>query len=286
MREPAEMLLDAARRGGLHHSVILHGADAAALLALAVRIAKALVCERGSTGDDCAACSKVTREIHPDVKIVTPNADRKMIAVEQIREIVAESAMRPYEARQKVFIVAPVDAISVSGANAMLKTLEEPPAPSTFLLLTKSADLLLPTIRSRSQAVEIRAHASAKRKTSFEAALPGRDDVAAIAREHARNLSRAAGGESAALLKIAADVARDEDANGAIAILALTLRELAGRSRGFFDEAAADAIRAAFGSEVLLETGNELLEILPRLVTNVDVRLLVESALARMPAHK
>lgn len=285
MREPSELLLEAARRGELHHSVILHGGDPDALFTLAIRIAKALVCERGSAGDDCAACSKVAKEIHPDVKLVVPNAERKMIAVEQIREIVAESAMRPYEARQKVFIVAPVDSISVSGANAMLKTLEEPPAPSTFLLLTKSADLLLPTIRSRSQAVEIRARSS-RSGSSFEAALPSRDDVGAIARDHAKNLARAAAGEGAALLKIASDVGRDDDANGAIAILALTLREVAGRSGHFFDETTTAAIRGAFGADALLDAANEVLEILPRLVTNVDVRLLVESALAALPARK
>ena len=126
MHDSSTLLLEAARRGDLHHSIILHGTDSGRLESLAVRLAKTLVCEKGSTGDDCTACSKVERDIHPDVKRVSPTNERKMIAVEQIREIVGEAAMRPYEASTKVFIIQPVDCISTAGANAMLKTLEEP----------------------------------------------------------------------------------------------------------------------------------------------------------------
>lgn len=280
----ATLLLEAARRGELHHSIILHGSDHETLVSLATRLAKTLICENGSTGDDCNACSKVERELHPDVRRVSPADGRKMIAVEQIREIVNEASLRPYEAARKVFIIDPVDLISVAGANAMLKTLEEPQSPATFLLLTRSADLLLPTIRSRSQSIEIRSPAAGRLTSSlFERAVPSRADAGEVANEHLALLARAATGESAALLKIAGVVGSDEDPNGAIAILVLTLREIAAREKSvFLDEAKVSAIRAAFSPENLLSAANELLEILPRLVTNADVRLLVESALARV----
>ena len=284
MLDPGNLLLEAARRGELHHSIILHGTDQPTLDALALRLAKTLVCERGSTGDDCNSCSKVERDIHPDVKRISPTNERKMIAVEQIREIVNEASMRPYEAPRKVFIIEPVDCISVAGANAMLKTLEEPQSPAVFLLLTRSADLLLPTIRSRSQAIEIRTSGDrAPRASAFERALPSREDAALIAGHHLELLHRAARGESAALLRMAAITGADDDPNGALAILAATLRELAGRpDRGFFPADRSRSIVDAFPAERLLAAANELLEVLPRLVTNADVRLLTESALSRL----
>lgn len=283
MHDSSTLLLEAARRGDLHHSIILHGSDSGRLEALAVRVAKTLVCEKGSAGDDCNACSKVERDIHPDVKRVSPTNERKMISVEQIREIVAEAAMRPYEASTKVFIIQPVDCISVAGANAMLKTLEEPQSPAVFLLLTRSADLLLPTIRSRSQAIEIRANVSGRGTTAFERVLPAREDASSIAKTHAELLRRAASGETAALLRIAGVVAADDDPNGALAILALTLREIAGRPDGdFIDRPTTDAIRARFSTEQLLAAANQLLGMLPRLVTNADVKLLTEAALSEL----
>src|SRR5687767_15957853 len=78
-----------------------------------------------------------------------------MISIEQIRDLVSDATMRPYEGRAKVFIVDPADAVSPSGSNSLLKTLEEPSRDTNFLLITRSPDLLLPTIKSRSQAIYI-----------------------------------------------------------------------------------------------------------------------------------
>src|SRR5213592_2945103 len=155
MRDAASLLLDTARRGELHHAIILHGPAPAPLRALALNVAKALNCLSGTTGDDCAACQRVERHTHPDVHFVEVGGERKMISVEQIRDIVAGAGMRPYEGRTKVFIIDPAEALSPSGSNSLLKTLEEPARDTTFLLLTRSPDVLLPTIRSRSQALYV-----------------------------------------------------------------------------------------------------------------------------------
>src|SRR5205085_8123908 len=108
-----------------------------------------------TTGDDCLACSKIDKRIHPDVHFIEVGGEKKMISVEQIRGLVAEATLRPYEGRNKVFIIDPAEALSAGGSNSLLKTLEEPARDTTFILLTRSPDLLLPTIRSRAQSIYI-----------------------------------------------------------------------------------------------------------------------------------
>ncbi|HEU4521834.1 MAG TPA: DNA polymerase III subunit delta', partial [Thermoanaerobaculia bacterium] len=150
MTTAADLLLETARRGELHHSIILHGPSRDELRGLALSLAKTLNCVNGTTGDDCASCDRIERRIHPDVHFIEVAGDRKLISIDQIRELVAEATLRPYEGRTKVFIIDPAEGLSGHGANSLLKTLEEPTRDTTFALLTRAPDLLLPTIRSRS----------------------------------------------------------------------------------------------------------------------------------------
>ncbi|HWW60044.1 MAG TPA: DNA polymerase III subunit delta', partial [Thermoanaerobaculia bacterium] len=145
MTTAPERVLETARRGELHHAIILHGPASETLSAIALRIAQTLNCLNGTTGDDCSACTRIEKRLHPDVHFTEVAGEKKLISIEQIREIVEAATMRPYEGPNKVFIVDPADALSVSGSNALLKTLEEPPRDTHFILLTRSPDLLLPT---------------------------------------------------------------------------------------------------------------------------------------------
>ena len=144
-----DVVVETATRGELHHAIILHGPAADSLREIAVRIAKALNCLKGTSGDRCRACRRIDQRIHPDVHFIEVGGERKMISIEQIRELLEGASMRPYEGRNKVFIIDPADALSIAGSNSLLKTPEEPARDTTFLLLTRSPDLLLPTIRSR-----------------------------------------------------------------------------------------------------------------------------------------
>src|SRR5438270_13091896 len=155
MNNAAALLADTARRGELHHAVILHGPSPDALRDAAMRIAKALNCLNRTTGDDCLACQRIQRGIHPDVHAIEVGSERKLISVEQIRDLVSAAMLRPYEGRNKVFIIDPADALSPGGSNSLLKTLEEPVRDTNFILLTRSYDLLLPTIKSRSQPIYV-----------------------------------------------------------------------------------------------------------------------------------
>src|SRR5262249_47350540 len=96
----------------------------------------------------CASCSKIARNIHPDVVIVEPG-DTGAIKIEQVRDVIERTAYRPFEGRRRVVIIDQADTIVHAAQNALLKTLEEPPPSSVFILLTALPDQLLPTVRSR-----------------------------------------------------------------------------------------------------------------------------------------
>jgi DNA polymerase-3 subunit delta' len=86
--------------------------------------------------------------VHPDVLIVEPG-DSGSIKLDQVRDIVDRVAYRPFEGQRRVVIIDEADALVASAQNALLKTLEEPPPSSIFILITSRSDMLLPTVRSR-----------------------------------------------------------------------------------------------------------------------------------------
>jgi len=96
----------------------------------------------------CAACTRVARGVHPDVILIEPG-ESGSIKTEQVRDCIDQAAYRPFEGRRRVVIIDQADALVASAQNALLKTLEEPPSASTFVLVTARPDALLPTVRSR-----------------------------------------------------------------------------------------------------------------------------------------
>lgn len=257
MNDAGTLLAETARRGELHHAIILHGPSPDGLRKAAVRIAKALNCLNGTTGDDCLACQRIERGIHPDVQRIEVGGERKMISIEQIRDLISSSALRPYEGRNKVFIIDPADGLSQGGSNSLLKTLEEPVRDTTFILLTRSPDLLLPTIRSRSQAIYI--GGERQRDDKLAAAIADR------LREFAESKA------SAALLALAADIAAEDNVSEAMALLADNLCE-----------AAAGRMTLAIPRERLLAAADATISATRWLIVNADPRMLVEQALAEL----
>jgi DNA polymerase III subunit delta' len=259
----AELLLGTAQRGELHHAIILFGPAPAALRELAVAVAKTLECpNRSQGGDGCASCRRIEQRLHPDVHVVEVAGDRKLISVEQVRDLVAAAAMRPYEGRGKVFIIDPADALSAGGSNAMLKTLEEPARDTTFLLLTRSPDLLLPTIRSRCQQIYVGG------AVEVDTAL--REAIAGALRRFATK------GESAMLLSAASLIAGQDDVKSAIALAGELLAEAAA------DGGELAALRERCGREKVLAAADGMLAAVRWLGVNADARLLVEQALAAL----
>jgi DNA polymerase-3 subunit delta' len=91
---------------------------------------------------------RVARGTHPDVQVLEPG-DTGTIRIEQVRDVVDRSAYRPFEGRRRVAIIDGADALVPAAQNALLKTLEEPPPSSVFILTSSRPDALLPTVRSR-----------------------------------------------------------------------------------------------------------------------------------------
>ena len=152
-RKLVDLLSRSIGRGTLPPSLVFAGAETRDA---AIAVAQALNClspvnSSQSTVDSCgrcAACQRIARGVHPDVLVVEPG-ENGSIKVDQIREVIDRSGYRPFEGRRRVVIIEHAEALMAAAQNALLKTLEEPPASSLFMLLTAIPDLLLPTVRSR-----------------------------------------------------------------------------------------------------------------------------------------
>ncbi len=115
----------------------------------ALALAKALKC-RTAAGVGCAvcpACRKIDEGMHPDVEVIA--ADGQFIRIQQIRAIDAKLALIPFEARKRVIVLAEAERMNLESANALLKTLEEPPGDTLLVLCTEQPARLPDTVRSR-----------------------------------------------------------------------------------------------------------------------------------------
>lgn len=292
----ARLLVNAAR-GDLHHSLVLHGPSSEVLRESAYAIARTLTCNAGGA-DECTSCARVNRGIHPDVHLIDVAEDRKLITVEQVRSIVSGATLRPFEGRCNVFIIDGADAMSTGGANALLKTLEEPAGASVFILLTRSPELLLPTIRSRSQVLPIRddprgnaAQIAASQKVSVQVARVMAEHPALSAGDVAAFLNIVIDGihewvtrrDASALLSIAAAAGTIEPASEMLSVLGETLRDLAALpAQQTVNPEAVAVIREQLSTSALLRAGGLSVRAAGRLVVNIDARLAVEQVLAEL----
>jgi hypothetical protein len=283
----ASLVLDTARRGELHHAIILHGPAAPPLRDLALRLAKTLNCLNDSTGDACTSCERIDRRIHPDVHFIEVGDEKKMISIEQIRDIVGGATLRPYEGRNKVFIIDPADALSISGSNSLLKTLEEPTRNTTFLLITRAPDLLLPTIRSRAQPIyvaePVRMLTGPRESARIRevALLADGDDLAATMIDLLHRY--ATRGEGAALLTLAAVIAGQDEVKDAIALLGAILCDVVGLDpRESLDPEKLAEIAEHIPRERLLAAADAAMAAIRWVGVNADAKLLAESVIAAL----
>jgi DNA polymerase-3 subunit delta' len=152
-RQLLELIARAVVRGTLPPSLIFAGPEGVGKRMAAVALAQFLNCPNRSDDDSCgtcASCTRIVRRVHADVLILEAG-DTGAIRIDQIRDAIERAAYRPFEGRRRVVIIDDADAVNLEAQNALLKTLEEPPAASTFVLVTSRPDVLLPTVRSRCQ---------------------------------------------------------------------------------------------------------------------------------------
>lgn len=151
------LLARAVDRGAVPPTLLFAGPSGVGKRLVAVATAQALNClnPRRSASTlpldacgTCAACARIARGVHPDVPLVGPG-ESGSIKIEPVRELIVRAAYLPFEGRRRVVIIDEADALVVPAQHALLKTLEEPPSASMFLLITSRPDALLPTVQSR-----------------------------------------------------------------------------------------------------------------------------------------
>ncbi len=147
----AAAVLGAALDGRPAHAYLLHGPAGTGKRAAARDFAATLL-SRG-TGDPESARTRVQHGAHPDLTWVAPSGAHEMLRRDVQETVVAAAAHTPFESGHRVFVLERADTMNDEAANALLKTLEEPPPYVVLLLLTDNPSQVLPTISSRCQPV-------------------------------------------------------------------------------------------------------------------------------------
>lgn len=153
-----EHLQNAIKLQKVSHAYILDGEEGAGKNMLARAFAQTLQCERGGTEPcgECHSCKQAISGNQPDIITVTHEKPAS-IGVEDIRgQLCGDIQIKPYSSPYKIYIVDEAEKMTVQAQNALLKTIEEPPAYGVIMLLTTNADAFLPTILSRCVTLKLR----------------------------------------------------------------------------------------------------------------------------------
>ncbi len=148
-------------RKNMPHALLFFGNPGIGKSLFAQQLAKALLCEKiqpdGYACDACPSCVWFAQENHPDFRCIRPEnlepepADdaSKEIKIDQIRALADFMNISTHRSGMRVVVLYPAETLNLASSNALLKTLEEPPPNTVFLVITHSLDKLLPTILSR-----------------------------------------------------------------------------------------------------------------------------------------
>lgn len=184
-------------RHSMSHAWLITGPPGSGRSNAARAFAAALLCERGGCGT-CQSCKTVASGAHPDVTVLA--TQKLSIGVDQVRDIAFKSSMSPALGRYQIIIVEDADRVTGRGADALLKSLEEPPESTVWLLCAPTADDVEITIRSRCRRVNLRTPAIG----DVVKLLVARDGIDPIMATHT---ARAAGGHIGRARRLATDEA-------------------------------------------------------------------------------
>jgi DNA polymerase-3 subunit delta' len=260
--------------------------------------ARRLLCPGHEREEDCQVCRRVRAGLHPDLLAISPDGAR--IPVDAVRTAIAFSAGRPYEARHRVVTIARAELLGPEGANALLKSLEEPSDSLTWILTTSTPDSLLPTIRSRCHLIRLARRSPAELRAAFGKAGVSESDADELAAfgfspeddvdieearaRRAKVLSALGSGTGSALLLLAEEIAEEALQRRMLASLLRDAAVLAGgagreaiRHSGIADELA--SLAARYSPEALRRASTDLDLLGEDASRTRNMRLVCESVL-------
>lgn len=272
--EALRRLARAEARGRLGHALLVAGPRGSGKRWCAVRLAQLTACPAAvGSGDEpslpclaCSDCRKAEAGLDPDVFLLEPGKDPKTrrqraeIAVDQVRHLQERLSFRG-AGRRRIAIVDPADRLSLVAQEALLKTLEEPPAAVTLVLLTARPSSLKPTVRSRCHVVRVAA-------PSRRALAQVVGEVTGTTPASARLAAALSGGDLRRALELDADAAAEEWLSAARSLYELLGRRGEARARDLAQEAVPRRGGEDGGSR---ESVTAWLDLLERIVRDVMI---------------
>lgn len=253
---PIRLMRNLIKRNRIPNGLLFWGPGGVGKRLTAMELAKAINCKEGEGDacDACLACRRVLSGNHPDVKVIVPSGKGRIIGVDTVDFMNDLAVYHPFEGGWRVFILQDADRMGVPAQNHFLKTLEEPPSNTLFILLTEYPRTLLPTIRSRCQQVRF---GSLRPETVTALLLRERDlppeTAAAVAAVSQGQMSRALDivdtEKRAIVLNVTERLAKGEDA---LLVSEDFVHHLRAR-----EEAIRATVKAEFDSEEILEISKE-----------------------------
>jgi DNA polymerase-3 subunit delta' len=197
-----DLLKSHASSDKLRHAYLFTGPKGVGRKTLAIRFAQALNCTAspapGEFCGDCRDCRQIEALTHPDLSLLQPEEDHKNILIDQVRALQHTLALSPYAGAYRIALLPNFQRATTQAANALLKTLEEPPDRVILLLTANAPEGLLPTIVSRCEVIRLR-------PASINSAQHYLELTRGLMAEQARLLAHVSGGRVGAALRLADD---------------------------------------------------------------------------------